>query len=45
VDAIREVIHEGMPLFVRISATDWVAGGWDVEQSVALGRELLRRGG
>ena len=29
-----------MPLFVRISATDWVEGGWDVEQSVELARQL-----
>jgi 2,4-dienoyl-CoA reductase-like NADH-dependent reductase (Old Yellow Enzyme family) len=44
VDAVRGVIPQGMPLFVRISATDWVEGGWDLEHSVALGRELLRRG-
>jgi 2,4-dienoyl-CoA reductase-like NADH-dependent reductase (Old Yellow Enzyme family) len=30
-----------LPLFVRISATDWVEGGWTVEDSVALAR-LLR---
>jgi 2,4-dienoyl-CoA reductase-like NADH-dependent reductase (Old Yellow Enzyme family) len=44
VDAVRSVIPEAMPLFVRISATDWVEGGWDVEQSVALARELGRLG-
>ena len=27
---------EELPLFVRISATDWVEGGWDIEQSVVL---------
>ncbi|MBD2448324.1 NADH:flavin oxidoreductase/NADH oxidase [Nostoc sp. FACHB-152] len=37
---IRATIPEGMPLFVRISATDWVEGGWDIEQSVILSREL-----
>jgi 2,4-dienoyl-CoA reductase (NADPH2) len=42
--SVRGVIPEGMPLFVRISATDWVEGGWDLEQSIALGRELPRRG-
>jgi 2,4-dienoyl-CoA reductase (NADPH2) len=42
--AIREVIPGGMPLFTRISATDWKDGGWDLEQSVALSRELAARG-
>ncbi|BAY17003.1 flavin oxidoreductase/NADH oxidase [Anabaenopsis circularis NIES-21] len=37
---IREILPPGMPLFVRISATDWVEGGWDIEQSVILSREL-----
>jgi 2,4-dienoyl-CoA reductase-like NADH-dependent reductase (Old Yellow Enzyme family) len=40
VRAVRAVLPEGMPLFVRISATDWVEGGWDVDQSVALARDL-----
>lgn len=38
--AVREVIPDEMPLFVRISATDWVKGGWDLEQSVALASAL-----
>ena len=42
--AIRDVIPGGMPLFTRISATDWMPGGWDLEQSVALARELAARG-
>ena len=33
-----------LPLFVRISATDWVEGGWDVEQSVVLARRLKELG-
>jgi 2,4-dienoyl-CoA reductase-like NADH-dependent reductase (Old Yellow Enzyme family) len=37
---IRRVWPEALPLFVRISATDWVEGGWDVEQSVELARQL-----
>lgn len=37
---IRNTIPEEMPLFVRISATDWVEGGWDLEQSIALACEL-----
>ena len=32
------------PIGVRISATDWVEGGWDVEDSVALASELKARG-
>src|SRR6185312_2207912 len=37
VEATRKVIAESVPLFVRISATDWAsAGGWDLEQSCAL---------
>jgi 2,4-dienoyl-CoA reductase (NADPH2) len=44
VAALRQVIPETTPVFVRISATDWVEGGWDVEQSVALSQELRRQG-
>ncbi len=43
-EAVRRVVPEVLPLFVRISATDWVEGGWDVEQSVALARRLKERG-
>jgi 2,4-dienoyl-CoA reductase-like NADH-dependent reductase (Old Yellow Enzyme family) len=38
--AVRGAWPRGAPLFVRISATDWVQGGWDLEQSIALAREL-----
>jgi 2,4-dienoyl-CoA reductase-like NADH-dependent reductase (Old Yellow Enzyme family) len=38
--AIRGAIPDTMPLFVRISATDWSEGGWDLEQSIALAQEL-----
>ena len=34
VKSVREAVPAGMPVFVRISATDWVDGGWDVEQSI-----------
>ncbi|HUW98712.1 MAG TPA: NADH:flavin oxidoreductase/NADH oxidase [Acidiferrobacter sp.] len=43
-DAVRGVWPEALPLFVRISATDWVSGGWDIEQSVVLAQELKTRG-
>ena len=38
--AIRNVWPEQLPLFTRISATDWTAGGWDIEQSIELARLL-----
>lgn len=38
--SIRKVWPEALPLFIRISATDWVGGGWDIEQSVELARQL-----
>ncbi|AKH39612.1 oxidoreductase [Nitrosomonas communis] len=37
---LRDVIPSELPFFVRISATDWVDGGWDIEQSIILCREL-----
>lgn len=43
-DAVRAVWPERKPLGMRISATDWAAGGWDIEDSVALAIELRRRG-
>jgi 2,4-dienoyl-CoA reductase-like NADH-dependent reductase (Old Yellow Enzyme family) len=44
VDAIRAVWPERLPMFMRISATDWVDGGWDVDQSVELARRVKSRG-
>ncbi len=37
---VRKTIGEKVPLFVRISATEWVDGGWNVEDSVALAKVL-----
>ena len=42
--AVREVWPQNLPLFVRISATDWVEGGWDLEQSLQLCRWLKEAG-
>jgi 2,4-dienoyl-CoA reductase-like NADH-dependent reductase (Old Yellow Enzyme family) len=39
-ERLRGLMPEELPLFVRISATDWVEGGWDVEQSVELAKRL-----
>jgi 2,4-dienoyl-CoA reductase-like NADH-dependent reductase (Old Yellow Enzyme family) len=44
VDAVRAVWPEDRPLFVRISASDWVEGGWTIEQSVELARVLQAHG-
>jgi 2,4-dienoyl-CoA reductase (NADPH2) len=38
--ALRGVMPDNMPLFVRISATDWAEGGWDLPQSVELAKAL-----
>jgi len=38
--SVRQVIPDGMPLFARISSTDWIDGGWDIEQSVQLAKWL-----
>jgi 2,4-dienoyl-CoA reductase-like NADH-dependent reductase (Old Yellow Enzyme family) len=40
VRAVRDVLPDSVPLFVRISATDWADGGWDLESSVRLARDL-----
>jgi 2,4-dienoyl-CoA reductase-like NADH-dependent reductase (Old Yellow Enzyme family) len=40
VDAIRQTWRAGLPLFVRISASDWVEGGWTIEDSVGLAKQL-----
>jgi 2,4-dienoyl-CoA reductase-like NADH-dependent reductase (Old Yellow Enzyme family) len=39
-EAVREVWPERLPLFVRISATDWAEGGWELEQSIEFSRML-----
>jgi 2,4-dienoyl-CoA reductase-like NADH-dependent reductase (Old Yellow Enzyme family) len=39
-ERVRAAMPDELPLFVRISATDWAPGGWDIEQSVELSRRL-----
>ena len=39
-ERLRGLMPEELPLFVRISASDWVEGGWDIEQSVKLAKRL-----
>jgi 2,4-dienoyl-CoA reductase-like NADH-dependent reductase (Old Yellow Enzyme family) len=46
-EVVREVrgrVPSGMPVVVRISASDWTEGGWDVEQSVRLSGLLADAG-
>ncbi len=43
-DAVRKEIPSSMPLFVRISATDWTKHGWDPDQSVELVKKLKECG-
>lgn len=42
-DAMRAVLPAGLPFGVRLSATDWVDGGWDVDQSIAFCQALEAR--
>jgi 2,4-dienoyl-CoA reductase-like NADH-dependent reductase (Old Yellow Enzyme family) len=43
-DLCRRAFPAERPLGVRISVTDWVAGGWDVDDSIAFAKELKARG-
>lgn len=42
--AVRAAVPDDRPVGVRVSATDWVDGGWSVDDTVALARELKSRG-
>ena len=44
VAGVREVWPAPRPLFVRVSATDWAPGGWDIDECVELARLLKRDG-
>jgi len=43
-EAIRAVVPERKPIGMRISATDWAEGGWSLDDSVVLAKELRARG-
>jgi 2,4-dienoyl-CoA reductase-like NADH-dependent reductase (Old Yellow Enzyme family) len=43
-EAVRAAWPERLPLFFRVSATDWVEGGWTLDECVELARELKARG-
>jgi 2,4-dienoyl-CoA reductase-like NADH-dependent reductase (Old Yellow Enzyme family) len=44
VDAVRGEIPDDMPLLVRISATDWAAGGWDLDQTIETAKVMKNHG-
>jgi 2,4-dienoyl-CoA reductase-like NADH-dependent reductase (Old Yellow Enzyme family) len=39
-ESVRSNIPDSMPLFLRISASDWLDGGWSIEESISLAKEL-----
>ena len=43
-DAVRGAVASEKPVSVRLSATDWVDGGWDLEQSIVLAQALEDHG-
>jgi 2,4-dienoyl-CoA reductase-like NADH-dependent reductase (Old Yellow Enzyme family) len=43
-DAVRAAVPQDLPVWVRISATDWVSGGWDLDSTIALSKALKDRG-
>lgn len=43
-ETVRAVFDNGTPVGIRVSATDWVEGSWDVDQTIAFVKELQTRG-
>jgi 2,4-dienoyl-CoA reductase-like NADH-dependent reductase (Old Yellow Enzyme family) len=43
-DAVRAAFPDNKPVGVKVSATDWVEGGWDLAQTIEFARELKKRG-
>jgi len=43
-EAVRAVVPADKPVWVRVSATDWVDGGWDLDQTIAFTHALKARG-
>jgi NADPH2 dehydrogenase len=43
-DAVRAAFPDHKPIGVKVSATDWVEGGWDLPQTIEFARELKKRG-
>lgn len=43
-DAVRAAVPAGKAVTIRVSATDWVEGGWDIAQTIAFAKQLEARG-
>jgi 2,4-dienoyl-CoA reductase-like NADH-dependent reductase (Old Yellow Enzyme family) len=43
-DAVRAAFPKNKPVGIKVSATDWVEGGWDIAQTIELAKELKARG-
>jgi 2,4-dienoyl-CoA reductase-like NADH-dependent reductase (Old Yellow Enzyme family) len=43
-DAVRAAFPDTKPVGVKVSSTDWVDGGWDIEQTIGFAHELKKRG-
>lgn len=43
-DAVRAALPEDVPVWVRVSASDWVEGGWDIDGTIAFAKALQERG-
>jgi 2,4-dienoyl-CoA reductase-like NADH-dependent reductase (Old Yellow Enzyme family) len=43
-DAVRAVVPDEKPVGIKVSATDWVEGGWDLDQTIAFAKVLQPRG-
>jgi 2,4-dienoyl-CoA reductase-like NADH-dependent reductase (Old Yellow Enzyme family) len=43
-DAVRAAFPAHKPVGIKVSSTDWVDGGWDLEQTIAFAHELKKRG-
>ena len=43
-DAVRAAVPAGKAISVRVSGTDWMNGGWDIEQTIAFAEKLEERG-
>ncbi|MGU3538167.1 NADH:flavin oxidoreductase/NADH oxidase [Methylobacterium sp. A54F] len=43
-EAVRDVVPSGRPVWLRVSATDWVEDGWSLDETVELARALKQRG-
>jgi 2,4-dienoyl-CoA reductase-like NADH-dependent reductase (Old Yellow Enzyme family) len=44
IEAVRGAWPDRLPVWLRISATDWTPGGWDIEQSIELAGAARARG-